>query len=185
MSDSDDRRLTTRVLKVWKKIAGANFPRRSQIDPSELSTDWSHCMMIDLDQTLQRSRFSHVGNALRDSSWPTFDRQCIAECLEGTLLELVAKHLPEVLEKEKPVAFAGSATHEGDDILYRTILLPLSENGKEIDGVLAAIGYREVVVAQEIPLSDGMTAPAPELTAAIAARAAKPKRETRANGAAG
>jgi hypothetical protein len=91
---------------------------------------------------------------LRDSTWPTFDRQSVSECLEGSLLELVTRHIARVTEKKKPISYGGSACHEDGDILYRTILLPLSEAGDKIDGVLAAVAYREVTVAHEIPLAE-------------------------------
>lgn len=149
-----DRRLTVRVLRIWKKLAGGNLARRSQIDPMAFSTDWANCLMVDLDKVPSRSRFSYVGNALRDPSWPTFDRQCISECLDGTLLELVTRHIPRVVARKKPISFGGPAIHDEADILYRTILLPLSENGDQVDGILAAIAYREVSVGQEIPVSD-------------------------------
>ena len=151
-----ERRLTTRVLTIWKKLAGHGFPKRSQVDPRDFGSDWAHCMMIDVDKVAANSRFSHVGNALRDSTWPTFDRQCVSECLEGSLLELVTRHIGRVAEKKKPVSFGGSASHEDGDILYRTILLPLSEAGSKIDGILAAVAYREVSVAHEISLADNL-----------------------------
>jgi len=153
-STSPDRRLTVRVLRIWKKLAAGGMARRSQIDPMAFSTDWTNCLMIDLDKVPSRSRFSFVGNALRDPSWPTFDRQCISECLDGTLLELVTRHIPRVVARKKPISFGGPAIHDEADILYRTILLPLSENGEQVDGILAAIAYREVSVGQEIPVSD-------------------------------
>jgi hypothetical protein len=148
---SVERRLTARVHRVWKEAATHTYPRRAQIDPADLGADWANCLMIDLDSVPTRSRFSYVGSALRDFSWPIFDRQCISECLEGTLLELVARHVPRILETKEPLGFAGAATHQDADILYRTILLPLSENGRDIDGVLAAIGYREIAIEQMVP----------------------------------
>ena len=151
-----ERRLTTRVLTAWKKIAGKDFPKRSQVDPRDFGTDWGYCLMIDVDDVPANSRFSHVGNALRDSTWPTFDLQCVSECLEGSLLELVTRHIGRVTEKKKPVSYVGSGCHEDGDILYRTILLPLSETGNKIDGILAAVAYREVSVVHEIPLSESV-----------------------------
>ncbi len=153
-TEQTERRLTSRVLKVWKKIAAKGFPKRSQIDPVDFGADWPQCLMIDIDAEPGRSRFSYVGNALRDSTWPTFDRQRISECLEGSLLALVTRHVQRVVETSKPVSFAGSAVHDDNDILYRTILLPLSETGHHVDGVLAAVGYREVSETTEVPLSD-------------------------------
>ncbi len=155
---SPERRLTTRVHTVWKKIAGGGYPRRSQIDPREFGNDWSNCMMIDLDQVTARSRFAYLGNSLRDPTWPTFDRQPISECLQGTLLELVTRHIQRVTVKKSPISFGGSARHDESEILYRTVLLPLSENGERIDGILAAIAYREITVAEEVPLAEGLMA---------------------------
>jgi hypothetical protein len=143
-----ERRLTARVYRAWLNAAGASFPRRSQIDPTELGADWANCFMIDIDPVATRSRFSYVGSALRDLSWPTFERQSISECLEGSLLDLATKYVPQLVQKKKPLSFAGSAFHQDADILYRTILLPLSENGADIDGLLAAIGYREIAVEE-------------------------------------
>ena len=149
-----ERRLTTRVLTIWKKLAGKGYPKRSQVDPRDFGSDWANCIMIDIDKVPGNSRLSHVGNALRDSTWPTFDRQSVSECLAGSLLELVTRHIGRVTDKKKPISYGGPATHEDGDILYRTILLPLSETGDKIDGILAAVAYREVTVVHEIPLPE-------------------------------
>ena len=139
-----ERRLVLRIHDAWQKAAGNSYPRRSQIDPTEFGADWSHCFMIDLDEKHACSRFSYLGSALRDFTWPTFERQSIGECLEGSLLELATRQIPQLIEKRRAQSFAGSAFHQDTDILYRTILLPISENGDRIDGVLGAIGYREI-----------------------------------------
>jgi hypothetical protein len=148
--DQAERRLTNRVLRVWKTLAIEGFPSRAQIDPTAFGADWGQCLMIDIAAELRRSRFSHVGIALRDASWPTFDRQSVAECLEGSLLELVTRHVPRLLQANKPVNAGGPAVHEETNILYRTILLPLSESGHHIDGVLAAVGYREIAATADL-----------------------------------
>ena len=157
-TSSDERRLTARVHTVWKKLAGAGLPRRSQIDPADFGLDWQNCLMIDVDQVPLRSRLSYVGVALRDPTWPTFDRQSIAECLEGSLLELVTRHIPRVAVTRSPISFGGTAVHDETSILYRTVLLPLSETGDRVDGVLGAIAFREVSLSlgeSEHPASNG------------------------------
>ena len=151
-----DRRLIVRVYRVWKKYAADGYPRRAQIDPREFGGDWANCLLIDLDTNApEQSRFSHVGDHLRDPSWPTFDRQSVAECLEGSLLELVTARIPELVEQRKAISFGGPAVHDEGDILYRCTMLPLSETGERIDGILAAIGYREVSVGRDISMLDG------------------------------
>jgi hypothetical protein len=146
-TNSDERRLTARVHAVWKKLAGTGLPRRSQIDPADFGVDWANCLMIDVDQVPERSRFAYVGISLRDPTWPTFDRQCISECLDGSLLELVTRHVSRVAVTRNPISFGGPAMHDETSIVYRTVLLPLSETGERVDGVLCAIAFRELVVS--------------------------------------
>ena len=153
-TEQKERRLTSRVLHVWKKIATDGLPKRSQVDPTEFGADWANCLMIDIDAAPRRSRFSYVGNALHDPTCPIFDRQPVSECLEGSLLALVTRHIPRLLNTGKPVSVGGSAVHDEMNILYRTILLPLSENGQKMDGILAAVAYREITVASEIPITE-------------------------------
>jgi hypothetical protein len=149
-NDAVERRLTARVYKAWSRAAGSSYPRRSQIDPAELGSDWANCVMIDLDPVAANSRFAYVGIALRDHSWPTFERQPISDCLEGSLLYLAAKAVPDLLQRKQPLSFSGSTQHQDTDILYRIVLLPLSEQGAQIDGVMVAIGYREIGAARDV-----------------------------------
>src|SRR3954465_13151288 len=93
-----ERRLTNRVLGIWQALASERFPSRAQIDPTQFGGDWAQCVMIDIAPELPRSRISHLGAALRDSSWPTFERQCVSESLEGSLVELVTRHIPRLLQ---------------------------------------------------------------------------------------
>ena len=162
-STSAERRLTARVHAVWKRLAGNGLPRRSQIDSADFGLDWPYCLMIDVDEIPERSRFAYVGIALRDPTWPTFDRQCISECLDGSLLELVTRYVPRVALNRSPVSFGGTAVHDETSILYRTLLLPLSETGERVDGVLGAIAFREVSVAAgdkvQHPTANGASRP--------------------------
>jgi hypothetical protein len=139
-----ERRLTARVEKEWRGFSGATYPRRSDIDRVKFGNDWDFCFIVDLADNTMDSRFSYVGTALREFGSPIFDRQRISECADGCLLKLAAKEIVKLKERKRPSVTSGKAVHEEVEILYRAILLPLSENGQTIDGVLGAIGYREV-----------------------------------------
>ena len=146
-----DRRLVMRVLGRWKSITpDGRFPRRSQIDPRAFGQDWANCLLIDLDPMLDQSRFAFVGDLVRDPNWPPFERQSLGDCVEGTLLQLATAHLKLLIARRAPISFGGTATHEDSPILYRSILLPLAEDGVAIDGALGAVNYREVVSAEEL-----------------------------------
>ena len=140
-----ERRLTARVEKEWRGCCEAAYPRRSDIDRAKFGNDWDYCFIVDLSDSTMDSRFSYVGTGLREEfGSPIGERQRLSEVSEGTLLGLAAKEIGKVKELKQSIVKSGRAVHEDAEILYRAILLPLSENGLLIDGVLGAIGYREV-----------------------------------------
>ena len=141
---SQERRLTARIKKAWSGFSRASYPRRCDIDRVKFGNDWDLCFIVDLSDSMMESRFSYVGAGLRELGSPISDRQRISECSEECLLKLAAKEVGKVKDLKQPVATSGRAVHEEAEILFRAILLPLSENGVDIDGVLGAIGYREV-----------------------------------------
>jgi hypothetical protein len=152
--NSVDRRLVMRVLAQWRGLVhGRRFPRRSQLDPQLFGQDWSNCLLIDVDPLTDHSRLAYVGDALRDPAWPPFERQRISECLNDTLLQLATARIPELLAQGAPIGFGGPAIHNETPMLYRCILLPLSEDGEAIDGILGAVNYREVAALPEVNLT--------------------------------
>jgi hypothetical protein len=139
-----ERRLTARIEKEWRSCSRTSYPRRSDIDRAKFGNDWDFCFIVDLSDSIMDSRFSYVGTELKEPGSPMLERQRVSESLEGSLLALAAKEIGKVKELKQPVVKSGRAVHEDAEILYRAVLLPLSENGLTIDGVLGAIGYREV-----------------------------------------
>jgi len=158
MSDKQiqEQRLVLRVLARWRGLChGAALPRRSQIDPQLFGQDWANCLLLDVDPRLERSRFAAVGENLRDPNWPTLERQSLAECQESTLLYVATSYAARVLAKGVPISTGGVGIHEGQPIVYRSILLPLAEGEGRIDGMLGAANFREIPVTEEIhPLQE-------------------------------
>jgi hypothetical protein len=140
----EDRRLVMRVMAQWQTLAGGRgMPRRSQIDPRRFGADWGNCLLIDVDPAPAQSRLAFVGERLRDPTGPAFDRQRLEECLEDTLIYSATADIERVVAERAPVG-EGVATHVGTAVLYRSILLPLSEDGRRIDGILGAANCRDV-----------------------------------------
>jgi hypothetical protein len=139
-----DRRLVMRVLAGWRELAdGRPLPRRSQVDPRRFGSDWAQCLLIDVDPQPERSRLAFIGEGLRDPTWPAFDRQCVGECAPETLLHSATAYLARLVAERAPLA-EGVALHVGSTVRYRSVLLPLSEDGVTIDGALGAANFREV-----------------------------------------
>jgi hypothetical protein len=110
---------------------GRGFPRRDQIEPSKLGIDWANCLAIAVQSPVQLSYFVAVGANLS-----------FAFCPDDTLASVLLSHVPQVLSERRCLLIEGRASLRDADILYRSALYPLSDDGIAIDHVLGAANYR-------------------------------------------
>jgi len=141
----NQRRLVTRMLRHWdERTSERRFPSKSEINAQVAGADWAHCALVAVAADLEQSHFLAVGPKLLDAPGPSLEGQPIGACPNSSLLHALLAYLPRCLESVGPLAVSGSAQHGGYDILYRAILLPLSEDGAAIDGILVAANYRDL-----------------------------------------
>jgi len=127
----EERRLVYRVLRHWTEIKrGGRIPRRDEINRCVLGKDWANCLLIAVQSPIEFSRFVTVGVNL-----------AVAFCPTDTLAGVLLSRLSRVVSARCGLIFEGGATLSGVDILHRSILLPLSEDGVAIDHVLGAVSY--------------------------------------------
>ena len=126
------RRLVDRVLRLWTEMArGGRFPRRDQIEPRMLGEDWANCLVIAVQSPVRLSYLVAVGENL-----------AFAHCPNDSLAGVLLSHLPQVLSERRCLMIEGRATLRGTDVLYRSALFPLSEDGVAIGHVLGAANHR-------------------------------------------
>jgi hypothetical protein len=135
-----ERRLVWRVLRHWTEmVSGRGCPRRDEIDPWMLGEDRANCLLIAVQSPVELSHFVTVGENL-----------AVALCPKDALAGVLLSHLPRVLSARRCLIIEGGATLRGAPILFRSALLPLSEDGMAIDHVLGATNHR-VLRAGEAP----------------------------------
>jgi len=128
----EERRLVWRVLRHWTKIADAGrFPRRDEIEPWLRGEDGANCLLITVEWSIELSHFVVVGVNL-----------AVALCPTDTLAGVLLSRVPRVVSARRGLMIEGGATLRGAGILYRAVMLPLSEDGVTIDHVLGATNYR-------------------------------------------
>ena len=127
----EERRLIYRVLRHWTEIArGGRLPRRDEINSYIRGDDAANCLLIAVRSPVERSHFVTVGVSL-----------AVALCPTNTLAGMLLSRLSRVVLARCGLTFEGVATLSGVDILHRSALLPLSEDGVTIDHVLGAVSY--------------------------------------------
>jgi hypothetical protein len=138
-----ERRLVLRVLNRWEERRGARaFLPQREADPSLFGEDWPSCLLLDLARPGDPG-FRYIGAALRRGHGGA-DWHSVSQCPEGTLLRHMTEFYPQVLDRRIPVSVGGAGRHQERDILFRAILLPLSEDGGRIDFLLGAANCRAV-----------------------------------------
>jgi hypothetical protein len=115
------------------KVSGQGCPRRDEIDPWMLGEDWVNCLLIAVQSPVELSHFVTVGENL-----------AVALCPKDTLAGVLLSHLPRVLSARRCLIIEGGATLRSAPILFRSALLPLSDDGMTIDYVLGAVNHRAV-----------------------------------------
>jgi hypothetical protein len=151
----DERRLTSRVLGIWNALPrDHDLPRRSALIPDALGRDSADCLLVAIDAVLARSRLIYIGEMLRNPAWSAGQPQDLLAYAAGSLVRLAAAKIPAIVAKRAPITFGGTGVHDDKAILYRTILLPLSEDGEIIDHVIGAINFREIADSEEHPLDE-------------------------------
>lgn len=143
---TDERRLVARVLRHWHDMAvGQRFPNRTQIDPWLVGDDWASCAVVQLEPKLDQSSFIVVGPNLLPPQHESLEGKPIAACPHNALLAALIKYLPRFQPNGGPLSVVGTAAHGAAPVLFRGVLLPLSDDGgAHIDSVLAAANFREL-----------------------------------------
>ena len=135
-----ERRLNMRLMAFWwDKRADRRFPSVKDFDPQELSDVWAHCFTLQPQDPCEQSAFHHVGDKIAAMSGIGGAEITVDEIGENTLLGHAARNVGEVLRQQVPVIRSGEfVNEEGETVMYRSILLPLSQDQETIDCVVGA-----------------------------------------------
>jgi hypothetical protein len=113
-----------------------------------VSDDWTNSLLVAVRSPIERSHFVVVGDNLLSEGSRLLDGAAVALCPRNTLVYVLLSLVPQVLSARCCLIAEGVATHQGVAILYRSALLPLSEDGVAIDHMLGAANYRALLAGE-------------------------------------
>ncbi len=148
-----ENRMILQMLGFWKNLCRENnYPSLVDVDPAAIPDIWPLCFVLDVSSDSESPIFHYIGKSLDP------DRQIDLALLSGlrgtevaayrappTSLGQAARNFRQVLAKKAPVSTSGVFVHpSGRTILYRSILLPLSDDQKTFNYLLGAVSSRRV-----------------------------------------
>jgi hypothetical protein len=140
-----DRRLVARMLHhVTKGAASERLPRLNDVDPWLVGDDWANCALVRVRRPLEQSVFIVVGANLSPSRRMVLDGEPISRCPQTTLLGTSLSFLARAADERSLLMIEGTAVHLDAPILYRSLLVPLSEDDQKIEAVLIAANSGEL-----------------------------------------
>lgn len=142
-----ERRLVLRLLAHWRTLCDdRQYPSFAEVDPRAIQDMWDHCFVLEILQDGSEPHYRAVGDVLATYVDRSLIGQPISTVPRKSLPGEAISFLEEVLRKGVPISRGDEYfKDDGTKVLYRSILLPMSDDGETISGILGAVNCREVV----------------------------------------
>ncbi len=138
---SKERRLVGRLLAYWHHLCrGRTYPRLKDIDPSEIGDDWRWAFLLDTARYHDFPNFKYLGPDIARYSGVFLSGE---DAFTTTLLDMATHNLERVFKEGCPLLMEEDVSlYDGKRLMYRAVLLPLSDDGSKINYVLGAANGR-------------------------------------------
>ncbi len=146
--DGVERRACSRALRWWRELAASRrapaFTEVTQLSAGDL---WPNLFILESMGSPGLNQFIYSGQVLRSAlghdpvgctlaeTWPQegYERACF---LQESCADLMA-----------PIDEAGRWSFAGEDIVYRCLLMPLSDDERRVSHLLGAFSFRRFAYA--------------------------------------
>lgn len=158
-SNLSERRLVLRLLAYWREVCrDRQWPSPNDFYPAAIPDLWEYCFLIDLSSiaTGGEPMFSYVGSYHRRMLDRDLVGTAVSQAGQDTLLAHASSSLPDVVKRAVPITFGGQfADNSGCNVLFRSILLPLSADDKTVSAILGSANCRQTPPGEATPGEPG------------------------------
>lgn len=132
-----ERRLVGRMLSYWHELRGEqDMPRLRDVNPERVGDDWRWSYIIETCEAGDCPQFKYLGAGLSKYAGIFLSGRTNWTM---TLLDCATAKLNEVLQTKAPVLIEDEVKRfDGGRLMFRAVLLPMSDDGQEIDHVIGA-----------------------------------------------
>jgi hypothetical protein len=132
-----ERRLVLRLMEFWEaRRQGRRFPALADIDPGAIADLWPSCFVLDTARHPSFPYFHYFGPALAQYSGVFLSGK---SDWTATLLDKAVAKYREALLRQEPVLIEDELTRfDGRRLLFRSVLLPLSDDQRSVNFLLGA-----------------------------------------------
>lgn len=119
------------------------MPSLSDVNISEITEIWHFTFTIDVADPAGH-RFQYFGPSLASVFGQDYTGEYLADVMEqdGGILVNTIGFYEKVLEKAEPALEAASFYSNGSEVRYRSIIVPFSSDGKNVDYLVGTTNYK-------------------------------------------
>ncbi len=153
-----ERRMNIRAFDYWESLLdGRDFPSVGDLDPEAIAPFREYSLLIDFTAGYEKPVLRYVGSHLRAEASLANREMDPNEVPSGTLLSRLTSHYLEILANRAPIGFeAEYESSASERVLYRGILLPLSDDGTTINFIYGVTSWKveDILPGEEAPQFD-------------------------------
>ena len=137
-----ERRLTKRIQNAWQQQESGRLPSWREFQSKDFGDDWTRCFGVDLRLSDDKPYFVYLGDSLSKLAnvYLLGERQ-----LEQNVLDVVTAKMDEAALNRRPISFGDVLRLDGGRrIAFRSIILPLADNGVDVTHAFGAVNGRKI-----------------------------------------
>ncbi len=142
-----ERRVSVRAYNYWASLLGnRNFPSVHDLQAEAIESFRDHSILLDFSQGPQNAVLRYIGKGLRDECGLGVSDIKPDDVPGKSLLSRLTDHYLEIIANRAPIGFEAEFNNaKGHPLMYRGILLPLSDDDDNINFIYGVLSWKEEV----------------------------------------
>lgn len=136
-----EQRLTFRLLSYWNRVRGGKkYPALSHLNISEIQEIWHFSFSINVEK--KQHEFQYFGPDLVTIFGVDYSGDLVEDAMNDMFVNNTIGSYVNTIIKQKPTMESASFNYNGKDVRYRTLTVPLSTDGENIDYIMGTTNYK-------------------------------------------
>lgn len=139
----DERRMVHRLIAYWRELSpNETLPSPDAMKEADLADIWPYRCILETTVSKNDPVFLSIGRELARCVDIELVGKRLSEASDGALIRHALAYAPEVVRKRVPVSRGGNFINgDGEKVLFRSIILPLSNDGKTVSALFSAANW--------------------------------------------
>jgi hypothetical protein len=145
--DGVERRVSATAVQYWRELAAPRrYPGRAQVTEQSAAGLWDHFFIVKVGPDASDHVFESCGRVLREALGVDPTGKVVGDVMPGEIVNRAMYFQKAACDLMAPIDEAGRfKRRDGVEVLYRSVLLPLSDDQREANYLLGAFSFRTLV----------------------------------------